>query len=203
MAIVGYSYPVLAKYTNTEGTITYSEGRQIGHGVSFSTDITTTDDNNLWGDNHIVETAPGTFQSGTLSMDTTELLPSVSAWLLGIEATEISFTPAGSSTAVTVNEYHYNDDIKPENLGFGCIEKHIINGEVLWLPRILTKILSKIPASAATTQGETIDWQTKSIEFTIQRDDSSKHEYQVDTDFFDTEDEAKAYINYKLNISNS
>lgn len=203
MAIVGLSYPVLAKYAVSNGSITYSEGRAIGHAINYSTSFETSDDNNLYGDNMIVETDSGRFQKGTLTLQTSELTPADSAWLLGVSATSTSFTPSGTSTAVTYSEYIYDDDLKPENLGFGIIEKHIINDETKFRPMILTKLLSKIQADQADTQGETISWQTESVEFGIQRDDSAKHAWKIEGDFLTDEATARAYLDSKLNVSNS
>lgn len=203
MAIVGLSYPVLAKYALSGSSIVYSEGKQIGHAINYSSSYDTSDDNNLFGDNMIVESDSGVFQSGTLILETSELTPENSAWLLGISADSVSFTPSGTSTAVTMSEYVYDDDIAPKNLGFGIIEKHIINGVTKYRPMILTKLRSKINQDDATTQGENIDWQTKSIEFAIQRDDSAKHAWKIEGDFCADEATAKGYIDYKLGVSNS
>ena len=195
MAVTGLSIPVFGKYTNTNGTVTYSEGKTIGHAISYSVDLTTGEDNNLYGDNMIVESDNGTFQSGTLTLTTSELTPDVSKWLLGL--TEKTFTVDSDS----VTEYVYDDSIQPINLGFGVIEQSIINGVTGYQAIVLPKVVSQIPNNSANTRGETIEWQTKEITFSVMRDDTASHQWKIESEIFTTEAAAIAYLEAKLGVS--
>ena len=197
MAVTGLSIPVFGKYTNSSGTISYSEGKTIGHAISYSVELNTSEDNPLYGDNMIVENDTGSFQSGTLTLTTSELTPEVSKWLLGL--TESSTTVSSAS----VTEYIYDDNIAPLYLGFGVIEQSIINGAVGYQAIILPKVQAHIPSDAANTRGETVEWQTKEIEFSVYRDDSSSHKWKIASEILDTEAEAIAYLNTKLGVSGS
>lgn len=200
MAVTGLSIPAFAKYANNNGTITYSDGQTLGHAISYSVDLTTSEDNPLYGDNIIVENDVGTFQSGTLTLTTSELTPEMSYWLLGLAEKSISYTPPGASTASSAKVYAFDDDINPAYLGFGIIEQTIINGEVGYHAVVLPKIMPHIPADAANTRGETIEWQTHEIEFSIYRDDSSKHTWKYVSEDFDTEAEAIAFLTEFLGL---
>lgn len=195
MAIIGLSKPVLGKYTNTAGTVTYSEGKTIGHAISYNADIELGDDNPLYGDNMIVENDKGIFQSGTLTLDTSEFTNTVSKWLLGLQ--ENTYTIGEGQGAVEVTELVFDDNTTPLTVGFGIIQKEMIDGEYLYKTIILTKCVPRIPADAATTQGETIDWQTKEIEFSIQRDDTTNHTWKLEAQF-ETETAALDYLKARL-----
>lgn len=198
MAIKGLSKPVFGKYTNTSGTVTYSEGKTIGHAISYSAEVEVGDDNPLYGDNMIVEHDNGTFQTGTLTLETSEFTASESAWLLGITST--SYTVGEGTGAVTVTEYPFGDNTSPITVGFGIIELHQINDSDTYKTVILPKCVPHIPADAATTKGESIDWQTKEIEFGIERSDESNHPWKVEA-WHASEAAALAYLEDKLGVS--
>lgn len=201
MAKIGLSYPLFAKYTNTAGTVTYSDGQLLGHAIEIDISAETSEDNNLYGDNMIVESDAGTFNSGTLTFTTSELTPEMSAWLLG--AKEVSRTVGGS----TVSEVVFDDDLAPAYVGFGGIIKHKINNAIKWQPIVLCKIQPRIPDDAAVTQEDEIEWQTHEIEFGIFRSDEVvsegvNHPWKVmPKAMYDTEAAAQAYLNAVLNYT--
>lgn len=200
MAKIGLSFPLFAKYANSAGTVTYSEAKFVGHAIEMDITVDAAEDNNLYGDNMIVESDSGTFSSGTLTLTTSELTPDVSKWLLG--AKEVSRT-IGSST---VSEVVFDDDLSPIYCGFGGVIKHRINNDTKWQPIILTKVQPRIPDDAATTQEDEIEWQTHEIEFGIFRDDQNSTNYNhpwklTPAELMDTEQEAVAYLSAVLNYS--
>lgn len=91
----------------------------------------------------------------------------------------------------------YDDDAVAPYLGFGCIIKKKRNNAIKWRAVVFTKVMFAIPSDAATTQGETIEWQTSELEATIMRDDSAKHAWKREATF-DTEADAEAYIKFAL-----
>ena len=46
--ITGYSYPMVAKYINTAGTISHSDGMDLARGVSVSVSIETLGEDNTF-----------------------------------------------------------------------------------------------------------------------------------------------------------
>lgn len=201
MAKIGVSYPLFAKYTNTAGTATYSDAQLLGHAIEVDISVETSEDNNLYGDNMIVESDAGTFNSGTCTFNTSELTPEMSAWLLG--AKEVSRT-VGSST---VSEVVFDDDLAPAYVGFGFIRKHRINNATKWEPVVLCKLQSRIPDEDVVTQEDEIEWQTHEIEFGIFRSDevasdSYNHPWKLTPKaMYDTEAAAQAYLNAVLNYT--
>ena len=65
---------------------------------------------------------------------------------------------------------------------------------------MLTKVMFSVPNDSATTQGESIEWQTPELSATIMRDDSTNHMWKREATFT-TEAQAEAYIKNRLNIT--
>lgn len=196
MAKVGLSKPYYAIYSAGSGTPTYSKGAVMGKATEANIEIETSDNNNLYADNAIAETDVQ-FAGGTLTLSTDDLSPEVSAAILGITP-----TPLGEITGVTdeeVNELIYDDNQVTPYLGVGFIVKHIVGGVTKWRGIVLTKTIFSVPADAATTQGESIEWQVPELTATIMRDDSATHPWKKEA-MFTTEAQAEVYIKDRLGI---
>lgn len=195
MPKIGLSRPYVALYNeNGFGTVTYKNGIRAGRAVEYSVEVEAAEDNDFYADDGIAETDSGTFSSGTLSLTTAELEDVVTALILGIKAQEIT---VGENE---VNELVFDDDMEPPYLGFGIIERGKVKGKLRFRAVVLTKIKFSIPSDAATTKGETIEWQTQEISGTILRDDTEKHRWKRSATF-DSWDDADAYIRQVLNIT--
>lgn len=197
MAVIGVSKPKYAVYSNNGGMVTYSNGGTIGKATEVNIEIETSEDNNLYADNAIAET-DRQFSGGTLTLSTDDLSPEISAALLGVTSQDL-----GTITGVTdtgVNELLYDDDQNTPYIGVGIIVKKKQGGVDKWRGIVLTKCMFTVPNDAATTQGETIEWQVRELTATIMRDDSAKHVWKREATFT-TEEQAEAYINAKLSIS--
>ncbi len=192
MAKIGLSKPYYAKYVNNNGVVSYTGGGLFAKAIEFSSSIESGEENNLYADNSIVE-SDRSFTSGKLSVTTDDIEQDASAAILGITPKQIT---VGEEE---ITELIYDDDMEVPDLGFGVIIKKKIKGLYKWRAVVLHKIKFNIPEDAAKTQGETIEWQTPSIEGIIMRDDSAKHAWKSEATL-DTEAKAEAYIKQKLNI---
>lgn len=197
MATIGLSKPYYGIYSANGTTVTYADGAVMGKATEANIEISTTEDNNLYGDNAIAET-DRRFASGTLTLSTTDLSPEVSKAILGL--TEQAVTGIDGVTDKDVKELVYDDNQVAPYLGVGFIIAKKVNGVLKWRSVILTKVMFSIPADAATTQGETIEWQTPELSGTIMRDDSATHVWKKEATF-SSEDQAEAYIKTRLNIT--
>lgn len=198
MAIKGLSKPYFGNYAiNASGAAEYTEGVSGGEAIEYSASIETSDDNPLYADNNIKENDHGTFSSGTLSLGTADLTAAASKFLLGAK------TVTRTMGEKTVSETVYDDDAKATPKGFGIIEMHQINNSDTFRAVILCKVIMNIPEDAATTKGESVDWQTKTIEGTIQRSDENtanyKHPWKIEA-WFATEEEAEEYLKTVLGV---
>lgn len=186
MAGVGLSKCIVAKYAVADGAVSYSATAILGKAVEFSTSLETGDDNNLYADNAIAE-SDRSFGGGTLTISTDDLTQEGSALILGITPSSIT---VGTST---VSELIYDDTMIVPDLGYGTVVKKKVGGVYKYRAVVLTKIKFNIPDEAATTQGETIEWQVPSLTATIMRDDSTNHAWKREATF-DTEAAALDYI---------
>lgn len=197
MAIVGVCKPYYAKYSNSGSAVTYSGGGVMGKAVELSAEIEASDNNNLYADNAIAESEK-TFSSGTLGLTTDDLEQAASKDILGLK--EESITGITGVTDTSVKELIYDDDQATPYLGVGIIIKKIKDGVTKWRAIVFTKVQFAVPSDSATTQGETIEWQTPEISGTIMRDDTEKHAWKKEATFT-SEAQAEAYIKARLNIT--
>lgn len=201
MAIKGLSIPIVANYAATGSNVTYSNGMVAGAAVEYTASWTTSENNPLYGDNKIKENDAGTFQSGELTLGTTDLTQDISKLILGLKEATFSY---GESKEV--KELVYDDDMKNPYLGFGIIELHQNDDVDGYRAVFLPKVQFALPENTATTKGETVEWQTPSITGTIYRSDQEnsnyKHPWMIDA-WFETESDAIAYLKAKMSITES
>ena len=197
MAIIGVSKPYVAKYSNTNTTVSYTSGQILDKMTEIDISINSAEDNNFYADNSIAE-SDSSFSGGSVTVNTADLGPEATALVLGI--TPVPIADISGVTDEDVNELIFDDDQRSPYLGFGCIIKKRVNNVDKWRAIILTKIMLAVPNDAATTQGETIEWQTPQLTGTIMRDDSAKHAWKREATFT-TEAQAEAYIKSRLSIT--
>lgn len=205
MAIKGLSIPVCGNYNFSGGVVTYTNGFIADKAIEYSAEFETADDNPLYADNGIAENDKGTFANGTLTLGTADLPQDLSKKLLGLTQIEETIT-IGTDKTLAVKRNVYDDNAKAPYLGFGIIELHQINDVDKYRAVFFNKVFFKIPSEAATTKGESIEWQTKSIEGTIQRSDEViaattdvagiTHPWMEDA-WFDSEADALTWLGYR------
>lgn len=196
MATIGLSKPYYAKYSYDEltGKASYSDGGLMGKLVEMSNEPETTEDSNLYADNGIAESERA-FSGGSVSFTTDHFTQEVTKTILGVK--EESVTVDGATDAT---ELIFDDDANAPYLGVGYIIKGKKNGEHVWRGVVLLKVMFSIPSESATTQGESIEWQTPELSATIMKSDEGAHPWRRQADF-KTEAAADAYIRQILNIS--
>lgn len=196
MATIGVSKPYYAKYNLTGGVVSYSGGGLMGKMTELNIEIETSDDNNLYADNAIAET-DRTFSGGTVTASTDDLSQEASKDILGL--VEKALEKLDGITDEEVKELIYDDNQDTPYLGVGFIIKKMRNHQVRWRAVVLTKVMFSVPSDAATTQGESIEWQVPKLSGTVMRDDSETHMWKREATFT-TEAQAEAYIKSRLNI---
>ena len=197
MATIGLSKPYYAIYAEAGGVVSYSDGAVMGKATEANISIETTEDNNLYGDNGLAET-DRRFANGTLTLSTTDLSQEVSKAILGL--TEQAITGVDGVTDISVKELVYDDTQVTPYLGVGFIIKKKVNGAYKWRGVVLPKVMFSVPEDAATTQGESIEWQTPELTGAIMRDDSATHAWKKEATFT-SEAQAEAYIKARLGIA--
>ena len=197
MAVIGLSRPYYGIYSATGNAVSYANGAVMGKATEANIEIDTTEDNNLYADNGIAET-DRSFAGGTLTLSTDDLSQEVTKAILGL--TETAITGIEGVTDTSVKELVYDDTQTTPYLGVGFIVKKKVGGAYKWRAVVLSKVMFSVPADAATTQGESIEWQVPELSATIMRDDSETHMWKREATFT-TEAQAEAYIKARLNIT--
>lgn len=197
MATIGVSKPYYAKYSVVGGQVSYSNGGIMGKMTELDIEIETSEDNNLYGDNGVAE-SDRTFSNGTVTAATTDLSQEVSRDILGLTEQTLEEIPGVTDT--DVKELVFDDNQQTPYLGCGFIIKKMVNHKTYWRAIVLTKVMFSVPSDSATTQGESIEWQTPELSGTIMRDDSETHMWKRESTFT-TEAQAEAYIKHRLNIT--
>lgn len=185
----GFSKPYVAKYSESSGTITYSNGQILARGVEVNIEPSTPDENIFYADNVAAESAPGVFTGGTLTLTVDGLLDAAEKLLYGLPT-------AGSDGLVP-----YDDDMNIPYVGVGFIARYQSAGVVSYVPVILTKCRFKEHNVTASTQEENIEWQTEELTADILRNDAAKHVWKYVGAGEDTEADAEAVIKTKFNIT--
>lgn len=197
MAVIGLSKPYYGIYNVSGTTVSYSDGAVMGKATEANIEINTTEDNNLYADNAIAET-DRSFAGGTLALSTDDLSQEVTKVILGLK--ENTITGIEGVTDTSVKELVYDDTQTTPYLGVGFIVKKKVGGAYKWRAVVLSKVMFSVPADAATTQGESIEWQVPELSATIMRDDSETHMWKREATFT-SEAQAEAYIRARLNIT--
>lgn len=200
MAVKGLSIPVFGRYNfNPDtGKVTYSGGMINPHAIEYTLTPESTDNNPLYGDNQIIENDTPRFNGATLSLGIDELEQDVAEFILGVKIIQMSY-----GTDKTVKVTVYDDEQTPPFLGQGIIEEHQINDVNRYKAVIMNKVQFNNPESTATTRGESIEWQTKTIEGNVSRSDATGadgvHPWKTGA-WFDSEAEAIEYLKYMLGV---
>lgn len=197
MAIKGLAIPVFGEYNFDGNTVTYTNGFIAGSAIEYGVEIETSDNNPLYGDDKIIENDYGTFNTGTLTLNTSDLDLDTSKKLLGLK--EVTFMVGD----MPVTELVSDDDSSAKPKGFGIIETHQINDVDKYRAVVVCKVAMSIPAEAATTRGESIEWQTKEIEGAINRSDQNDGDYNHPWKreaWFDNQADALEYLKTVLNV---
>lgn len=156
MAFVGLRHVVAATIaTEVEGqALTYDAGKVIGKAIEANLSWNR-NDNPLYADDAIAENDNG-ITGGSLELNVDDLTDEVRAYLLG-DATE------GTGTDLA---YIETDDAAPY-VGVGYIRVRRKNGETSYQGVWIYKAQFAQESEDAQTKGESIEWQTPTINGTI------------------------------------
>lgn len=195
MAYIGVRKPYAGIYNYNEATgkVTYTKGARIAKAVGFEAETNTNEDNNLYADDGIAE-SDTSFAGGSLKITTDDLETESAVLILGAETEKITI---GSEE---VTEIKYNEGTEPPDMGFGIIIPKKKNAVLMYRAIFFHKIKFAVPPDAATTQGDSIEWQTPELSATMMRDDTSARGWKSEVTV-KSEENAVAYLEGKLGIT--
>lgn len=200
MATIGLSKPYYAIYDwdgKAETEPTYKEGGLLGKYTDLSISLDEGSDNILYADNAPAE-SDNQFSGGTASITTDDLRPDALTPVWGVKSEAM---PEGTTVTKDAVWYVFDDEQNIPYLGLGGVIKKKINGAYKWVAFVLTKVQLSNPGIVATTQGETISWQTQSLSARIMRADDALHRWFMLSSALDTEADAEAAVKAYLKIA--
>lgn len=154
MAITGLKHPVAAKVaTESYSSIQYEQGIVVGAAIRADVTVETPSDNDLYGNNGIIET-DSSFSGGSIALGIDDLLDDVYCYLMGAQRTTMMgkevIRDSGADT--------------PPYVGFGYYKTGKKNNVPYYEVNWYYKLQFGKPSEATETKGQQITWQTPTIE---------------------------------------
>jgi len=194
MAFIGLRYPVAAVFAQTaDGAMpTYTGGTVIGRAIQAN--LTKTHNNNPLYADDVIDEDDNSLTAMSLSLGLNDLLDDKRALLLGD-------IPVQSGSAAT-GEYD-EASVASQPVGFGYIRVRKKAGLVKYQAVWYWKMVFSEESEDAQTKGESIEWQTPTLTgrvFGCYIDSTGSPKFRR-RKTFDTEAEAKTWLNAKAGIS--
>lgn len=183
--IIGYSFPMVGKYVNNNGTVTYTDSRFLARGVDCAIQPDQPSDTGFYADNIRAESDPGVFTGGTLNQTVDGLFADSETMIMGLPA-------------ATEDGYEYNDDQVVPYVGSGWVTAWQSGGVQTYTANLLYKVKYNQINKSAATRGENVSYQTQPLTARIERSDAAKRPWQWVSKDFSTEDAALAALKTKL-----
>ena len=188
--ITGYSQPIVAKYSYSTNTISYSNVTPLARGVEVDMEVEIGDATNFFADNTISESVAGQFNGATATLTVDGLKNTARDLIAGLVTTK---TIIANSSTVSAKAY---DDLQViPYVGIGFVVRYMENGNTTYAPVILPKAQFSPESLKAATQGESVEFQTTELQATIMRADDANHSWKVVAADQTTEADAVAVIN--------
>ncbi|MCL1857701.1 MAG: phage tail protein [Oscillospiraceae bacterium] len=187
MAQIGLKYLICAPVTETNNDVSYSDGLVMSYAIKTDLSIEI-NDVKLYGDDRIVE-AIKEFKSGKLTLNGDHLEYEVLSLILGHKVETIN---PGNGKKMTAKG---DDDGKPVGVGF--YSTTVKDGKRRFRAIWLRKVKFGVPNESLETKGDSINFQTPSLEGTIQTDILGLWKEETT---FEKESDAKAWLNEQADI---
>lgn len=185
----GFSYPWVAVYSESGGTVTYSDAMALARGVDVDLSVDASTDNNFYADNQIAETLAGAFAGGTVTLTVDGLKDAAKKLILGLPTADAEgWTAFGDTQSIPY-------------VGVGFVVRYMEEGVTSYMPVVLPKVMFQNTSLTAATQEEEVDWQTQELTATIFRDDTANHNWRQEGTAVETESAAVNAIKKFLGVT--
>lgn len=182
----GFSKPYVAAYSESSGTITYSNLTNFARGVDVSISPETGSDNKFYADNQAAEVASGKFTGGKFSLTVDGLKADAEKMIMGLP------------TADTAGWMAYDNTQEIPYVGFGFIARYVSGGVESFVPVVLAKCVFDQIEISASTQEENISFQTQKLGGQILVADDENKTWKYMGKEYATEALAEAALKTKL-----
>ena len=189
MAKVGLKYPVYAILG--EDGASYSGGAVIAKAIKASV-TAESNDVKLYADDGVAE-SDKSFKGGKISLNVDDLTNKTYCALLGHKFTAASEADPATPETVLANA----NDIAPF-VGVGFYGKVVRNNKPCYLAKWLKKVQFAEPTDETETKGDTVNFQTPTIEGDVFQLDNGDWKDQAE---FKNEAEARSWLEKKAGIT--
>ena len=167
MAYIGLYGVYYSKATLTDGQVDgYSGSSTMGKAISATFTPQDSGENNLYANNAIAETDSAAAAGGTLSLTIDRLKADAIADLFGLTKKTESVTVG--ATTVSGTGFDYTGSESAATVGVAFIrQKQEDNDRNYHEAIIFSAVTFKYPSDDAQTLGDSVEWQTPTIEGTI------------------------------------
>lgn len=197
----GFSYPVVSKYSNSGGTVSFADGMVLARGVSVELDVTVAEDNNFYANNVVAESDNGRFESGSMTLTVDGLNPTARSFIQGLPEPEPM--TYGSDPEESVDVIHVGDSAAAPYVAVGVIGRYRSGGQDIFVPYVFPKTRFHSNGLSLATQEESIDWQTEELTADVNRDDSPNHDWRLILADQSSEQAAMDVLNGILKVNTS
>lgn len=185
MAQIGLKYVVTGKYKESAGKATYASGVVIGKAIKADIKINC-NDAKLYADDAVAE-SDRSFIDGTITLGVADLEAEKQAFLFGHEVDEETGEIVANTADVAAN------------VGVGFYSAKKVNGVRKYRAIFFKNVLFTEPSETLQTKEGTVSFATPSLEGNIMEDIEG---IWKEESTFDTEAEAKSYLDKKVGITN-
>ena len=180
---IGVKWPRYAKYNESDGNETYTDGAALGKAIKI--DYTpSVPDNVAYADDDVAEEEHGV-QEGDLSLDTSDISDENYSTLLGH-----STNADGEIVANEADNSIY--------VGFAFYARKIVNGVNHWRAIFFPKVIFTEPSESMETKKKDLAFGAHTLPGKIRK--NIKGDWKIEKTF-DTEKEAQAWVNEKCAIT--
>lgn len=190
MAKIGLKH-IVAAPLKEDGT--YEDGYVVAKAIKATVN-SNSNDVKLYADDGVAE-SDKSFKDGSISLNVDDLGQKVYADMLGHE-----YKAAGTGENATPETVIASAQDVAHYLGVGFYGAVKRNNQTLYLAKWLKKVQFAEPNDETETKGETVNFQTPTIEGTVFPTDDGKWKEQAE---FKTEAEAIAWVDGKANIASA
>lgn len=186
----------VAKYTNTAGTVSYSDAQTAGDAMNVNLELRYAE-GRLYAESTLAEyirKATG----GTISIGVKYLPAEVQKLLFGAKDKTRSITVGSQPKSITSLQQGANDVPNPVGVAFYCPD--MVDGAEKYTCVFISRALFGAPSMALQTQGESIVFNTPTTTGEFMPDHSTD-KLMKEVAIVDTEAEAKAWCDLVLGVT--
>lgn len=186
----------IAKYTNTAGTVAYSDAQSVGEAMTANLELRYAE-GRLYAESRLAEYIKKA-TGGTISIGVKYIPTAAQKVLFG--STEVERTIGSGSSSVTLTSLAIGSKSVPNYVGVAFYAPDMVDGVEKYTGVFVHKALFGPPSYAYNTMGESINFNTPTTSGEFLATDATGNA-MVEVVTLDTENDAKSWVNLVLGVT--